>query len=198
MQKLRFRGWGLGFLLVFLAGCGGKDEHRLVQLDSSPDGFGMYRSGQPEDPDLEEWCSLGIRKIFALNGEGEAYRAKLQALCPDAEIVYNEAQDPATAVTTAFLQKFDDAVAQAKLDGTKILFHCSCGCHRTGRLAAYYRIKYQNWTVDDALSEMYAIGRSMGGHPYLADQVRSFGDFVSQRPCGQDAKSCVRESDRTN
>jgi len=35
-----------------------------------------------------------------------------------------------------------------------VLFHCQSGKDRTGMVAGYLRIKYQHWSVDDALREM--------------------------------------------
>lgn len=39
-----------------------------------------------------------------------------------------------------------------------VAFHCKSGKDRTGLVAAYLRIKYQDWTVEDAIAEMRANG----------------------------------------
>jgi protein tyrosine/serine phosphatase len=39
-----------------------------------------------------------------------------------------------------------------------MLIHCKAGLHRTGLLAALYRVEYQGWTVNDAYREMKAQG----------------------------------------
>jgi protein tyrosine/serine phosphatase len=41
-----------------------------------------------------------------------------------------------------------------------VLFHCSAGHDRTGILAAYMRIKYQHWPVDEAIAEMRRYGHN--------------------------------------
>ncbi len=39
-----------------------------------------------------------------------------------------------------------------------IFVHCQSGKDRTGMIFAAYRIKYDNWSYEDALMEMYAYG----------------------------------------
>lgn len=46
----------------------------------------------------------------------------------------------------------DDIVKRSETGG--VAFHCKSGKDRTGLVAGYLRIKYQDWTVDQALVEM--------------------------------------------
>ena len=39
-----------------------------------------------------------------------------------------------------------------------ILIHCRAGLHRTGCMAAIYRMEYQGWTPERAVDEMRAHG----------------------------------------
>lgn len=39
-----------------------------------------------------------------------------------------------------------------------VLFHCKAGLHRTGALAALYRIEYQHWSAEEAMRELKANG----------------------------------------
>jgi protein-tyrosine phosphatase family protein len=41
-----------------------------------------------------------------------------------------------------------------------VLFHCSAGHDRTGIVAAYMRLKYQHWPVDQAIDEMRRYGHN--------------------------------------
>jgi protein-tyrosine phosphatase len=50
----------------------------------------------------------------------------------------------------------NDIVKQSEKGG--VIFHCKSGKDRTGLVAGYLRIKYQNWTLEDALVEMRARG----------------------------------------
>jgi len=69
------------------------------------------------------------------------------------------------------LQDMTDAQVMTLLDteSTKILssardggvvFHCSAGHDRTGIVAAYIRIKYEHWPVDQAIDEMRRLGHN--------------------------------------
>ena len=51
-----------------------------------------------------------------------------------------------------------DVLARAKNGG--VVFHCSAGHDRTGMVAAYIRMKYQHWTVDEAIAEMRRYGHN--------------------------------------
>jgi hypothetical protein len=191
MKNRMFCGWGLGLAVLF-SGCGGVD--RLTELDSAPNGYVMYRSAQPDASDAEEICKRGVRKVFALNGEGRKYAERLKEVCPDAEIVYDIPQNPDAAVPRDFLDLFDRSVEEAKAAGQAVLFHCSCGCHRTGRLAAYYRMKYQNWSAEAAIDEMKTLGKDMDQHPSLSSQIRALEDLIGGRGCTQPAEFCVGSS----
>jgi len=46
----------------------------------------------------------------------------------------------------------NDIVKRAETGG--VAFHCKSGKDRTGLVAAYLRVKYQHWTVDQAILEM--------------------------------------------
>lgn len=183
----------LASAVFLLSGCGKGQNLAMSPLETSG-GYGVYRSGQPTDDQIKSLCGLGVRQVFALNGEGGKYEQALKSNCPQAEIVYNVMQDADSPTSIAFLQKFDDAVSKARSEGTGILFHCSCGCHRTGRLAAYYRMKYQGWTADQAIKEMLEVGKDMDGHPTLPGQVRAMEDYIKGRSCQQEARYCLVEN----
>lgn len=183
-----FRVAGFGVIFFALSGCGGLKH--LQQIDQASNGYVMYRSGQPDEGDVEEICELGVSKIYALNGEAGKYEAKLKEKCPSVEVVYNTLQDPGTAIPREFLDSFDQAVEEARTTGKGILFHCSCGCHRTGRLAAYYRMKYQGWSSDAAIEEMNEVGDDMDQHPTLPTQVKALEDYILQRACSGPSQFC--------
>jgi len=177
---------------LILSGCGGLDKFH--ELDRSGNGYSMNRSGQPKENNVEEICEVGIKKVFALNGEGRKYAEALKAKCPGAEVVYDIVQNPDGMVEKEFLQSFDLQVAEARAEGKGILFHCSCGCHRTGRLAAYYRMKYQGWSAQAAIEEMNDIGEDMDTHPNLPAQILGMEDYIHGRTCSQSPEFCYAPS----
>ncbi len=55
-------------------------------------------------------------------------------------------------------QVTDDVLDRSRTGG--VVFHCSAGHDRTGIVAAYIRIKYEHWPVDQAIDEMRRYGHN--------------------------------------
>jgi hypothetical protein len=75
----------------------------------------------------------------------------------------NAGDDSIQDVDTSELLKLLEARSQEILSaaGTGgVLFHCSAGHDRTGLVAAYLRMKYQHWPVDEAIAEMRRYGHN--------------------------------------
>ncbi len=107
-----------------------------------------------------------------------------------------------------FLAKFDKYVKDARRDGRKIAFRCDCGCHRTGRLAAYYEMAYMGHSVDEAMKNMtkYAHGKpdAVGRAVYwwlikhkLKKQTEALYDYVHGKKCSTRSKFCVVDDEAT-
>ena len=160
-------------------------------IDSSPNGFEIYRSSVPSTQDVREWCAMGIQEVYVLSGDAEAHELTHPEACPSLKIVYNHVQKAKIPLTPEFLDQFDQWVRDAQTQGKKILFRCSCGCHRTGRLAAYYRMKYNGWNTSHAYAELKHLAKWMLFYPFLKGEVRALGDYVQGKECGQKAKYCV-------
>lgn len=164
----------------------------LHLIDSLPNGFAIYRSGKPDRDDMAEYCELGITEIAVLAGNAKDAEFKYRDACPTLEVVYDEKQEAGKPVSEAFIEWFDSWVQSARSEGKKIAFRCNCGCHRTGRLAAYYQMKYQNLTVEDALLVMYGHGRYWSRNRGIEPQVRALADYLNGVPCSQTPKWCLR------
>jgi hypothetical protein len=143
----------------------------LIEKDKVS-GFFIYRSGKPERDDVREYCKLGIEEVMVLSGNADEHEFKFKEDCPTLKVVYNEKQSSKIPMTKDFLRQFDMWVQDAQINGKKIAIRCNCGCHRTGRLAAYYQMKYQKLTSVDAIVIMKKHGERMFFFPHLNDQVR--------------------------
>jgi hypothetical protein len=155
-------------------------------------GFAIYRYGMGKnETQLEAMCKLGIQEVMVLSGNADAFEFKFQSACPGLKVVFNEVQKAKTPLTSDFIQMFDQWVQSAQQRGVKIAFRCNCGCHRTGRLAAYYQIKYQGITDEDANLIMQAHGKKMFLYPFLKEQVSALFDYVHEQPCRTDKSFCV-------
>ncbi|RMG47188.1 MAG: hypothetical protein D6718_04205 [Acidobacteria bacterium] len=133
-----------------------------------------------------------MREIVVL--DGTAWRRECRwrnEVCPGLRVRWDEAQDPDRPVDAAFLRAFDAWVEEARREGKRIAFRCWQGWHRAGRLAAYYRIRFDGWTAEAAIREMHRRGRMMAAHPGLDPQVRALADFAAGRTCSVDLRYCV-------
>ena len=170
-------------------------ESKNLQLIDHDDvtGFAIYRTGAPKSKDMRKICDLGIEEMYVLSGNAKEHEEKYQDECPTLKVIYNEKQSPHVSVTEEFLEGFDEWVQKAQDQGKKIAFRCNCGCHRTGRLAAYYQMKYQNLTSKDAIAIMIKHGKWMFLYPGLKHQVRAMKEYLSGVECTQKEKWCVQD-----
>ena len=161
-------------------------------IDSNPaTGFEIYRSSSPTAADVKEWCAMGIQEVYVLSGDAGSHELQFQTECPTLKVVYNETQRAKTPLDTAFLTGFDQWVTNAQAQGKKILFRCSCGCHRTGRLAAYYRMRYNGFDAEQAVAELKDRAKWMFFYPFLVPQVYALNDFIKGAECSEKYKYCV-------
>jgi len=171
-----------------LAGCA--DAPRQV-TDDPTTGFALYRSGRLSSANLGVLCALGVEEILVLDGEGGKREcAWRETVCPKMVVRYDHAQQADQPVTLEFLEAFDSWIEEAQARGKKVAFRCRHGWHRTGRLAAYYRMRFEGASVAEATEEMQSIGRMMWRHPTLDPQVEAYADIVAARPCSADPANC--------
>lgn len=183
---------GLSLPLVSLKAAGYKDVKNIHLIDYEKDsGFAIYRYGGPDKKGVEGLCALGVDEVMVLSGDASDHEYKYQEACPNLKVIYNYKQSANIPLTVDFLNFFDQWVADAKANGKKIAFRCSCGCHRTGRLAAYYQMKYQKLVDADAIAIMLKHGKYMFLHPQLKPQVRALKDYLLGKPCEEEKKHCV-------
>jgi protein tyrosine/serine phosphatase len=74
---------------------------------------------------------------------------------------------PSNAQVVEFLSLFVDPKQ-------KVFVHCYYGEDRSGVMVAAYRIAAQNWTADQAVSEMYSFGFHYHLYPAMKSYVREF------------------------
>ena len=165
--------------------------NNLHRVDKWTNGFAIYRSGAPSQTSFSKWCELGVSQVVVLAGDAASYEEKYHLLCPSIQVVYNEQQDVSVPLTASFLRAFDNWVTAAQKAGKVILFRCDCGCHRAGRLAGYYQMKYLGYTYDQAYHDMMLYGEGMQYFPYLADQLKALQDYIHDQPCQEKSQYCV-------
>lgn len=171
--------------------------HNLHLIDSDPEtGFAIYRMGVPDEDDMRGLCNLGITQMVILAGSADEAELVHRDACPSLQVMYNVQHLEGTGYSDQFLAGFDAWVEKARAEGTKIVFRCTCGCHRTGKLAAYYQMKYRGFSPKDAWDLSVARGRLMhvvdnvGG---LQQQVLGLYDHIHDLPCEQ-GEYCVQSA----
>ena len=165
--------------------------NNLHLIDSDPNGFAIYRYGKPGQLGVRELCALGVEEVMVLSGTAQTQELLYQQECPRLKVVYNVNQTVNVPLTPKFLADFDRWVQEAQVSGKKIAFRCECGCHRTGRLAAYYKMKYQSFNAFDAIIDMLMMGKYMYLFPQLIPQVLDLRDYIDGLACRQKFPFCV-------
>jgi len=172
--------------------------HNLHLIDQNLEtGFAIYRMGVPDAEDMEGLCRLGITEMVVLAGSADEAELKYQQHCPSLKVVYNTQHLEGTGYSDQFLAGFDEWVQRARAEGKKVVFRCTCGCHRTGKLAAYYQMKYRGLSPKDAWDLSLARGRVMYMVDYwggLQQQVLGLYDHIHGLPCEQ-GDYCVQKAE---
>jgi protein tyrosine/serine phosphatase len=104
-----------------------------------------------EDPDPSlhpnRFQSGTIKESELCSEMGINYKFIYVKLLPDQSV----GKEPLTAVDE-FLNVMDNE------DSYPVLIHCKAGLHRTGVMAAIYRMEYDGWSRNDAMRELKAHG----------------------------------------
>jgi tyrosine-protein phosphatase SIW14 len=147
----------------------------------------LYRSGQLTRPGLQRvFQENGIRTLISLRSSRVA-----GAPAPDAwEEEFCANQNPPVRHVRIVPRVWspdekggipaEDAVQEflAVMDDPKnypVLIHCFAGIHRTGTMCALYRMEYQHWTVEQAITEMHAFGFEFQDlHEHIGVYLRSY------------------------
>ena len=128
----------------------------------------LLRGAQPSAQGLAELKKLGVTTIIDLRGNrGPVAWERAQAESLGMRFINIPVlgwSPPGNAQVAEFLKALQQDPAQ------KIFVHCYYGEDRTGVMVAAYRIAQQNWTADQAITEM----DSFGFHYYLYRAMKSY------------------------
>lgn len=125
----------------------------------------MYRCGQLTKEGFKDtFARLGIRTLINLQDEDPnpslGQGLSEAELCKQLGVNYvylppQLVQEGEPVTIEKFLAVCDDKNAYP------IMLHCKAGLHRTGTMAAFYRIEYEGWTPQAAMRELMANGFSL-------------------------------------
>lgn len=131
----------------------------------------LFRGAQPHVSSLEELKKLGITTIVDLRSESPHTRAEERQKAESlgmrfVSIPVGGFSTPTSTQLAGFFILLRDSPS------AKTFVHCEFGEDRTGVFIASYRIAFDHWSVEQALSEMHAFGFHHFWHPSMATFVR--------------------------
>lgn len=145
----------LSCLVVGCSSAGMTFDAKSLALKAAPDNFyvvdedaQIYRSAQPDEESFPELKRVGIRSVLNLR---QGFKDSVK---------YKEAFDGIREYecgVNAGMMKQADLVRALKIikeAPRPLLIHCLHGSDRTGTVVAAYRIVFQWWTPEQAVTEM--------------------------------------------
>ena len=152
----------------------------------------FYRGAQPKESDYRDLAALGIKTVIDLQDNPTSYEKK------DAEalgmryinIPMSDSEYPRAEQIAMFLKLADDPATG------KFFVHCAGGRHRTGVMGAVYRFTHNQWTFDQAYTEMKQYDfYTRWGHGKLKDYVQ---DYWQHMPANQTGAATATTATKSN
>jgi protein tyrosine/serine phosphatase len=131
----------------------------------------LYRGAQPKGEDYQALKAMGIKTVIDLQkgGKSDEKQHVEAAGMKFFKIPMSDSSTPSPESAEQFLSIVNNA------ENHPIFFHCKGGRHRTGAMAAVFRMTSDGWTADRAVAEMKAFDFDYGfGHGALKDYVYDY------------------------
>lgn len=128
----------------------------------------LYRSGQPDEDEFESLYTFNeIRSVLNLR-ENNSDKAEVEAVNfrRERKIILYEIPLDTGSITEDDLYKILTVIRDAP---KPLLIHCWHGSDRTGCAVAAYRIAFENWCVEEAVSEL--MKPQYGHHKYIYTNI---------------------------
>ena len=129
----------------------------------------IFRSGQPDEDEFESLCTFyGLRSVLNLresNSDKKMINAVNKRHSAPAVTLYNVPLDTGK-ISETDLYKILTVIRDAP---KPLLIHCRLGSNRTGCAVAAYRIVFENWSVEKAISEL--MKPEYGHHRYIYTNI---------------------------
>jgi protein tyrosine phosphatase (PTP) superfamily phosphohydrolase (DUF442 family) len=141
----------------------------------------LYRGAQPSLNELHELKKLGVTTIIDLraesSGTAEQERVRAESLgIKFLRIPIGGFANPTNIELAHFFEVVRDSSSET------IFVHCEFGRDRTGVMIAAYRIAFENWTPEKALTEMMDFGFNRRWHPSMITFVRNLPNRIQGDP----------------
>jgi hypothetical protein len=189
---------------IFRCACPVMDVAMHMKIDQP-----TTRDMQKAVAQMQHLYNLGIRTVvsFDIEKPGPQDRRKPnheaisvgleQAAAKAVGVTYlgfpisNNGPDSFETMSDAQVMHWLDTVTDAIVKSAKgggVAFHCMAGHDRTGLVAAYLRMKYQHWPVEEAIAEMRRYGHNWpiftknGVTSWLEDHLRAIAKLLNESP----------------
>ena len=143
------------------------------------DGF-LYRGAQPKPFAYEELKAAGVTTVVDFRDEKDeiaAERSKVESLGMQfISVPWKGTGQPAHEQIVSFLDLMRDT------HGKKVFVHCRRGADRTGLMVALYRITFDHWDANQAVTEMKEFHYASFLLPHLARFVREYPSQLASDP----------------
>ncbi len=136
--------------------------HNFHQISST-----VFRSEQPDQQLIPELKQHDIDVVINLRSRDQDQKNLGHTQLNLIHVPINT-----WAINRNHLLEVMQHIQQAKINNKKVLIHCYHGSDRTGANIAMYRIIFENWTTQDALTEMKHGG--YGFHPIWINIEKNF------------------------
>ena len=155
----------------------------------------LYRGAQPNEEGLEQLKRLGVDTIVDLReerrGTMEREREHAKSLGMDLVSIPGNGWSPPRDEQIA---KFFSLIREKPR--RRIFVHCWLGSDRSGVFIALYRMAFDGWTPEQALSEMRAFHFKGFWHPAMKAYIRNFPARLARSPALTSFRHAGLESDR--
>jgi protein tyrosine phosphatase (PTP) superfamily phosphohydrolase (DUF442 family) len=139
----------------------------------------LWRGAQPDTIGFETLRARGVDIVVSFTLAGPAQQDERQEVeglgMRWVGIPWSAESLPAPDQVATFLRVVRENPAR------RIFLHCKHGADRTGVMVALYRLTFDHWTTDAALSEMEAFHHYWLLLPHLDQFVRTYGDALGSR-----------------
>jgi tyrosine-protein phosphatase SIW14 len=139
----------------------------------------FYRGAQPKEQDYADLAAMGVKTVIDLQRGGqEEEQALVEAQgMKFYRIPMSDTSQPGPGQADEFLKIVNDPANHP------VFVHCAGGRHRTGAMAAIYRMTRDGWSADQAFLEMKRYDFEYGmGHGSLKRYVYDFYSKLEEKP----------------
>lgn len=116
---------------------------------------GVFRGGRPEEVGVKALAQLGVKTILNLDNDTNAVRIESEI----AKSIHIKMISMPMSSFWAPKDKQVDQILSALNDAERPVFvHCKYGQDRTGLIVGLYRVEHQEWSPEQAYTEMLELG----------------------------------------